>query len=388
MEENRSLTNQYNQAAELIKTAILQSQYRAVQKVNSEQLALYFGIGRYISMHSRDNYWGTGALAYISEQLRRDMPGLRGFSEAHMKKMRIFYEEWNILEDQSFITMNDLQLTENKEDINSHTPTNGMDAITIRSLQGTNCKNFPLEDFLHVPFTHHYTILSKIKELEERYFYIHQCASFHLSVDGLKKAIADDDYHHQSQMPNNFLQKLSPSELAFRAVNAFKDEYALDFINVEELGVRDIADLDERVVEQRIIHNIKKFIMTFGQDFAFVGNQYHLEIYGEEFFPDLIFFNRELNALVVVELKTGKFKPTYLGQLSTYLRILDDKVRKPHENLSIGIVLCKHANKEFVEYIIQDYDKPMGVATYTTSTDMPDKLRKALPDIDELKKLL
>ena len=111
-------------------------------------------------------------------------------------------------------------------------------------------------------------------------------------------------------------------------------------------------------------------------------------MYGVEFFPDLLFFNRELNAMVVIELKTGEFKTSYLSQLMTYLRILDDKVRKPHENPSIGIVLCKSANKEFVEYIIQDYEKPMGVATYTTSADMPEKLRKALPDVNELKKLL
>lgn len=128
--------------------------------------------------------------------------------------------------------------------------------------------------------------------------------------------------------------------------------------------------------------------MTFGNDFAFIGNQYHLEVYGKDFLPDLLFFNRELNAMVVVELKTGDFKTSYLAQLMTYLRILDDKVRKPHENPSIGIVLCKNADKEFVEYIIQDYDKPMGVATYATSADMPEKLRKALPDVEELKKLL
>lgn len=128
--------------------------------------------------------------------------------------------------------------------------------------------------------------------------------------------------------------------------------------------------------------------MTFGKDFAFVGNQYHLEIYSEDFFPDLLFFNRELNALVVVELKTGKFRTSYLAQLMTYLRILDDKVRKPHENPSIGIVLCKEANRSFVEYVMQDYDKPMGVATYTTSKEMPEMLKDALPDMDELKKLL
>ena len=128
--------------------------------------------------------------------------------------------------------------------------------------------------------------------------------------------------------------------------------------------------------------------MTFGKDFTFVGNQYHLEIYGVEQFPDLLFFNRELNCLVVIELKTGDFKIGYLGQLMAYLQILDDHVKKPHENKSIGIVLCKSANKEFVQYVIQKYDSPMGVATYTTSDEMPENLRKALPDVDQLKKLL
>ena len=163
---------------------------------------------------------------------------------------------------------------------------------------------------------------------------------------------------------------------------------SLNFINVEEIGERDIQDIDERVAEQQIVQNIKNFIMTFGHDFAFIGNQYHLEVYGVDHFPDLLFFNRELNALVVVELKTGDFKPGYLGQLMAYLQILDDKVRKPHENPSIGIVLCKSANKDYVEYVIQKYDSPMGVATYRTSADMPDNLRKALPDIDDLKKIL
>ena len=147
-------------------------------------------------------------------------------------------------------------------------------------------------------------------------------------------------------------------------------------------------DVDGRLVEQRIIHNIKRFIMTLGRDFIFVGNQYHLEIYGEEMWSDLLFFNRELNALVAIELKVGKFKPSYLGQLYAYLQVLDDKVRKPHENPSIGIVLCKSANKKYVEYVVQDYDKPLGVATYKTSDEMPERLKQSLPDIEELKKLL
>lgn len=190
------------------------------------------------------------------------------------------------------------------------------------------------------------------------------------------------------RLPNNFVNTLSSAKLARKAVQIFKDEYLLDFINVEEIGERDMQDVDEKVVENQIIQNIKNFIMTFGKDFTFVGNQYHLEAYGEEFFSDLLFFNRELNCLVVVELKTGEFKPSYLGQLCTYLRILDDKVKKPHENSTIGIVLCKSMNKEFVEYVIQDYDKPMGVSTYKSMEDMPEKIKKVMPDIEELKKLI
>lgn len=226
------------------------------------------------------------------------------------------------------------------------------------------------------------------KDLQGRFYYIHRTAQEKLSVEALEKLIKQKAYENQERLPNNFQQTLSNSSMARKAVMMFKDSYSLDFINTEEIGERDKEDIDERVVEQKIVHNIKNFIMTFGTDFTFVGNQYHLEVYGVEFFPDLLFYNRDLNALVVVELKIGEFKTSYLSQLSTYLRILDDHVKKPHENPSLGIVLCKSANKDFVEYVIQDYKKPMGVATYKTAEDMPERLRKALPDIDDLKKLI
>lgn len=197
----------------------------------------------------------------------------------------------------------------------------------------------------------------------------------------------DDLYNHQGSLPNNFRRTIPDQLQAYRAITMFKDEYLLDYINTEELFVRD-KDRDERVIEQSIINNVKDFIMTFGRDFTFVGNQYHLEKFGIEQFPDLLFFNRELSALVCVELKDGPFKTAYLGQLAGYLRILDDEVRKPNENPSIGIILCKSANKKFVEYVIQDYDKPMGVATYKTSADMDDRLKKLLPPVEDLEKLL
>ena len=388
MKENNLLTAQYNQAAEAIKTAILQSQYEALQGVNRVQLTLYYGIGKFLSLNTRHNVWGTGALQAISEKLQKDLPGLRGFSATSLKKMRLFYENWIELDTNSSVTTDELS-PKAESFIKSSVATDGIACSSVpTTLNLATNKRFPIEDFLRVPFSHHTEIYSRVKDEEARFYYIHRTAEEHLSVDQLVRLIKEGAFNHHNAIPSNFLRTMSNASLARKAVMMFKDEYLLDFINVEQIGERDSIDVDERVVEKQIIENIKRFIMTFGNDFAFIGNQYHLEIHGVEHFPDLLFFNRELNAMVVVELKTGEFKTSYLGQLMGYLSILDAKVKKPHENPSIGIVLCKSANRDYVEFVIQDYNKPMGVATYTTSEEMPEKLRKALPDIEELKKLL
>lgn len=378
----------YTQAVSAIKEAILQGQYEAAKNVNRTQLAVYFGIGKYLSLHTRKKLWGKGALEYISTQLRRELPGLRGFSATQLREMRMFYEEWNMLDAHSSVTTDEISSLANSSVATDelHDPDSHIEIS--QEIRVPNMADFPIEDFFYLPFTHHTRILAGVKDLSARYYYIHRAAKEHLSVDSLKKLIRNQAHKQWGSIPNNFSQPLSSKADARKAVMMFKDAYLLDFINVEEIGERDTADIDEHVVEQEIVHNIKNFIMTFGHDFAFIGNQYHLEVYGVEHFPDLLFFNRELNAMVVVELKTGDFKPSYLGQLMAYLSILDTKVKKPHENPSIGIVLCKGANKEYVEFVIRDYNKPMGVATYTTAEDMPEQLRKAMPSIDELKKLL
>lgn len=394
MENNKSLTNQYNQAAEAIKTAILQSQYEAAKGVNRVQLALYYGIGKFISVKTRKGVWGTSALQTISDKLRKDLPGLRGFSANSLKNMRKFYENWMMLDAANTAADSNSTIVnvDSEEETNSTIAIveleGGENVVEVGAMHIQELNDFPVEDFFRVPFTHHIRIIEGTKDIKARYYYIHKTAEEHLQVDKLTSLIKAGDYMYCDKMPSNFPKTISDATLARKAVMMFKDEYLLDFINVEEIGERYIADVDEKVVEQKIVENIKKFIMTFGNDFAFIGNQYHLEIHGVEHFPDLLFFNRELNAMVVVELKTGEFKTSYLGQLMGYLSILDAKVKKPHENPSIGIVLCKSANKDYVEFVIQDYNKPMGVATYTTSEEMPEKLRNALPDIEELKKLL
>ena len=380
-----------------IKTAILESQYKAAKAVNAVQLSLYFSIGKYVSEHTRKGFWGTGALEYISEQLQRELPGLRGFSATNIRMMRIFYEEWSsssLLDNcNSSLASDELEsgnsnstvMRDELEETTEHIYST--DAI-VKFSQLSNYGEEFTKYFLAISFTHHRFIMSMVKDVEARLFYIELAAKESFSVRALQKAIQLDEYKHKGAMANNFVQTLPASQQALKAISMFKDEYLLDFINVEELGVRDVEDIDERVVEQQIVQNIKRFIMTFGRDFAFLGSQYQVEALGHTHFIDLLFYHRELSCLVAIELKTGSFKNAYLGQLNAYLNILDDFVRKPNENPSVGIILCKDVDKTYVEYMVRTYDKPMGVATFRTADEMPEPLRKALPNIEELKKLL
>ncbi len=369
---------QYKQAVSVIKEAILHSQYRAAKMVTGEELSLNFGIGAYVSNRSRQEKWGTSIIESISEQLRRELPGLRGFSARSIRNMRTFYEYWK----QYLIwqpTAAKLQLSINQDNIE-------IDCFSFQKWSPVAAK-INRDEFLGISFSHHLEILQKTKDIQEVLFYIHQTVLHKWDKYDLRNRLKEGLYQKQGAAANNFLQTMSVND-ARKAVGMFKDEYLLDYINIEEMEVDKPEDIDERVIEKAIVRNIKKFIMTFGRDFAYIGNQYHLEIFGEELFPDLLFLNRELNCMVVVELKKGAFKPSYIGQLQTYMKVLDDKVRKPHENPTIGILLCKSANKAFVEYVIRDYNHPMGVATYKTAEDMSEELRNALPDMDEMRKLL
>ena len=307
------------------------------------------------------------------------MPGLRGFSARNLRNMRTFYEEWSqYLED-------NINSKYNLADASAKLQ---LEKISDWQMYLPICEDLATEEFYEIGFSQHILILSKVKDYKERIFYIKLCAKEKYSCELLKKHIVSDDFHHIGSLPNNFSRTISTNTQAIHAIDAFKDEYLLDYINVEELGIRDKMDIDERILENAIIHNVKNFILAFGKDFAFVRNQYHLDAFGVDQYIDLLFFNREFNCLVAVELKKGPFKTSYLGQLSGYLSILDGFEKKPHENPSIGLILCKDMNKAFVDYVIRDYDKPMGVATYKTSKDMSSELMNALPNIEELRRLL
>ena len=377
MKGEEKLSTQYNDAVKQIKTAILQSQAKALKGVNQEQLALYYGIGRFISQNSRAGFWGKDAIDTISRQLSTEVPGLRGFSPRNLRNMRMFYEEWKCLD-------TNLADASAKLDLGNKSADESANLDSCKSLAPLEIADIPIVAFFSIGFSHHTMILSKTKTLEERLYYSQLCSELQLSYDALERKIAEDAYHNQGNMPNNFGMTIPDYKRAFQAIQMFKDEYLLDYINVEQLGERD-EDIDERVIENEIVHNVKNFIMTFGRGFSYIGNQVHYDKLGHDHWVDLLFFNRILKSLVVIELKKGSFKPAYLGQLAAYLRVLDDEERIEGENPSVGIVLCKDADRAYVEYVLQDYTKPMGVATYKSSQE---RLRELLPDEEEIKKLL
>ncbi|HUM89250.1 MAG TPA: PDDEXK nuclease domain-containing protein, partial [Prolixibacteraceae bacterium] len=184
----------------------------------------------------------------------------------------------------------------------------------------------------------------------------------------------------QKPLQSNF-EQLLPEQTKMQAIAQFRDEYLLDFLSIDDTD-------DERLIENKIVQNIKEFILNLGKGFAFIGNQHKLTLQNREYFTDLLFFNRELQALVAIELKRNEFKPEHAGKLNFYLNLLDKQVRLPHENYSIGIVLCKEKNNVIVEYALQGIDKPMGVATYKTRDELPERYRQILPSPDELIKLI
>ena len=373
------IATNYSEAIKAIKSAILKSRYRAAALANRELLSLYYGIGKYISENSRKGFWGTRAIEAISEKLQQELPGLRGFSATNMKNMRLFYEAWadefstfTNLNEFRQITSDDLQNNKNED-------------IIIRQIPSDELlTNTTLRNFVSVGFSHHIAIINKVKSREERLFYINQCATEFWSIEKLKYHLKSNLFGKQGELPNNFQIAISDKDLQRKALLSFKDEYLLDYINIEASD----DEPDERVLESAIVNNIRKFIMSLGKDFSFIGNQYRLIVEEQEYFVDLLFFNRQLQCLVAFELKRGDFKPEYLGKMNFYLSVLDDLVRLPHENASIGIILCKSKNQRIVEYAFRDMTKPMGVATYKTTSELPPEYKNVLPDAEKLKELL
>ena len=344
-----------------LKKNIIQSRYQAARLANREQLLLYYRTGKMLSEKVAKEKWGVKALEQIATDLQKQLPGIKGFSSRNLHKMRQFSEAYeNVVI---------------------------MPSVTAQLYQADNepigfgqTATAQIQEFFGISFTHHILILNKCADLAERMFYIQLAATELWSVTVLEHKIDSRLFEKQGSLPNNF-PKAIDGDLKSSAAQIFNDEYLMDYMN---LGEED----SERDVEEKIVLNIRNFILRMGKGFSFIGNQFRIELDGEEFFIDLLFYNRYLNCLVAFELKRSKFKPEHAGQLNFYLNVLDDKVKLAHENPSIGIVLCKEKQNTIVEYSVRTINTPMGVATFRTTKEIPKELEEILPNTEQLAKLI
>ncbi len=354
-------TKSYIQFITDLKKSIVQSRYQAARLANREQLLLYYKTGKMLSEKVAKEKWGAKVLEHISEDLQKQLPCIKGFSVRNLKNMRQLFEAYeNSVIGQSLTAQ--LYKFDNE-------PVIFMQSATAQ-----------FEEFFGISFTHHILILNKCSDLAERMFYIQLAATELWSATVLEHKIDSRLYEKKGALPNNFPKAIA-GDLKSSAAQIFNDEYLIDYMN---LGDED----SERDIEDKIVLNIRNFILRMGKGFSFIGNQFRIELDGEEFFIDLLFYNRYLNCLVAFELKRGKFKPEHAGQLNFYLNVLDDKIKLAHENPSIGIVLCKEKQNTVVEYSVRTINKPLGVATFRTTKEIPNELKEILPNTEQLGKLI
>lgn len=298
-------------------------------------IALYWEIGKRITEQQATLGWGKSIVENLSRDIQKEFPGIQGFGVRNMWDMARFYAEYQSNE----------------------------------FLQ-------PL--VAEISWSKHIVILTKCKDTRQRQFYIPATKKYGWTKDVLINKIELKTYENYFLGQCNFDTTL-PEKIKNQAILAVKDEYTLDFIGLGD-------EHSEYELEQAIIKNIRAFLMEFGTDFSFVGNQYRLEVDEKEYFIDLLLYNRRLQAMIAIELKIGEFKPEYKGKMEFYLNVLNDTVRLPHENPAIGIIICKSKSRMIVEYALKSSNMPIGVATYSLSSELPDAYKELLPTSDEIAK--
>lgn len=378
MEDTNPITD-IRSAVVAIKGAIQHTRYAVARQANRQALALYYGVGGYLSQQIEKAQWGDGVLAAISNQLQQELPGLKGFSKTNIKRMLLFYKGWSPV----FGPLPANRIEGNTLFLGQSTLSADIKLSIIGPKASDQFDKIFLSEFLSVNFSQHYELLVGTKTLGERSFYIHRIATEFWTLEKLRYNLRANLYASEGTMPNNFAQTISNETLRRHAEKAFRSNYDLDFLHIA-----DPDDWDEERVEHEMVHHIRKTIMALGAGFTFMGRQYRLVVDEQEYFIDLLFYHRRLRSLVAIELKWTEFRPEYVGKMNFYLSALDDTVRLPDENPSIGVILCRGQKTRTVEYALRDTRKPMGVATYRSADELPEQYRDTLAALDELKHLL
>ena len=333
-----SSQTQYRDFVHAIKEQIRSAKSKAVLSVNRQLITIYFTIGKEIVAKQEELGWGRSVVELMAKDLQEEFGRRSGFSSQNLWYMRQFYTVY-------------------KADTN------------LQQLVG------------EIPWGHNILIFSKCKDDKEKEYYLRHTIEYGWSRNVLTHHIKTNLYSRDSKAlkQNNFGQTL-PAQMSEMANDMMKSEYNLAFLGISK-------EAKERELESGLIDNIKDFLLELGYGFSFMGSQYKLMLNDNEYFIDLLFFHRKLNALVAIELKVGKFKPEYAGKMNFYLNILNDTVKLKHENPSIGIILCGDKDNVEVEYAIQNTHQPMGVSTYVIEEQLPLELVKLLPSSDEIKKV-
>ena len=337
MTKNEVINQEYSLLIKDLKKRVAESRYKASLSVNKEMILLYHHIGQKILENQEKHGWGAKVIEQLSKDLQSSFPEMKGFSRTNLLYMRKFAQEYP-----------DLQI--------------------VQEVPGQ----------LQLSWYHNTTLLDKVSHKEEREFYIKKTIKHGWSRNVLVLQIESNLYKRQGEAITNFDAKL-PNLQSDLAQNMMKDPYCFEFLNVND-------DAHEREIEKGLIAQMQKFLLELGEGFAFLGNQYHLEVGGDDYFMDMLFYNVKLRCYVVIELKNTKFKPEYTGKLNFYLSVVDDKLRHKDDNPSIGILLCKSKNKVAAEYAIRDISKPIGLAEYRLGEILPEKLKESLPSIEDLEK--
>lgn len=327
----------YNSFLVDIKTQIKLSQQKAFNAVNQEMISLYFNIGKMIDTWQKELGWGAKVIDKLSLDILNEFPTMSGFSTRNLKLMVQFYKEYS----------ND---------------------------------EFVQPIVAQIPWTHNIILIQKIKDKSLRFWYMEQTLQNGWSKDILSLMINSEVHNRTGNLVSNFSQILPPLESDL-VQQSFKDPYRFDFLTITE-------PFKERELENNLIKHMEKFLIELGSGFAFVGRQYKLEIGDDEFYIDLLFYHLKLRCFIVVELKKGKFKPEYSGQVNFYCSAIDGILAQKDDKPTIGLILCQEKNEIVAEYSLKNMTQPIGISEYQLTEVLPKEFESSLPTIEEIEQEL
>lgn len=352
-----------------LKTKVRSSQIKAAIAVNSALIEFYWELGKMIA--EKESSWGSKLIEQVSKDLMEEFPAMKGFSVSNLKTCRLFFNYFSI----SSQSVN--QLKKNTKEVNlSHENLPNLSSQLENQIHPQFGDEIPKLPIFNIPWGHIKVIITKIKNKEIALFYIHQTIENNWSRAILEMQIESNLYNRKGKSINNFKATL-PAPFSDLAIQTLKDPYIFDFLSLD-------VQYRERDIEKQLILHVSKFLLELGKGFAFIGNQYHLQIADNDYYLDLLFYHTKLKCYVVIELKNTKFIPVFAGKLNFYLSAVDSLVKDGNDNPTIGILLCKNKNNIEAEFAFRDINKPIGISEIKLTENLPDNLKSSLPTIEEL----